>query len=158
MRTLTLSLTRGAAMASTSELAGRAPAALGEGDPTRLTRNTTYWAMRTVQNWATLKWNFMVQDIKKVRGILHQDALAAQAAADALVGEDQAEAVLGIYAAHADKVVSTWWALFDALVVRFSDGWVDQKPQGYPAAWLENVGYKQGPPQIPEHPLPPLGM
>ena len=56
------------------------------------------------------------------------------------------------FAQHANAVVNTWWTLFDTLLFKYADGW-DNEPTlgvaiGYPAWWLQKVGYKHGPPPV----------
>ena len=53
---------------------------------------------------------------------------------------------------NADGIVASWWELFDQLLFKYADGWnnVPTLGQGigYPAWWLEKVGYKNGPPPV----------
>jgi len=50
--------------------------------------------------------------------------------------------------------VEEWWKLFDTLLFRFADGWFNTpgnigKTMNYPAWWLKQVGFQNGPPPVP---------
>jgi dipeptidase len=50
----------------------------------------------------------------------------------------------------ATNVIKDWWALSERLYIRYNDGYLNT-PDGiaqavfYPAWWLKQVGYEQGP-------------
>eukprot|EP00287_Rhodomonas_sp_CCMP768_P014540 CAMPEP_0196758138 /NCGR_PEP_ID=MMETSP1091-20130531/104028_1 /TAXON_ID=302021 /ORGANISM="Rhodomonas sp., Strain CCMP768" /LENGTH=673 /DNA_ID=CAMNT_0042106941 /DNA_START=15 /DNA_END=2036 /DNA_ORIENTATION=- len=134
------------------------PHAYTVGDPRRLSRHSAYWAHRYVENLANLRWRDMIGDVQS-------EAEGAQRTSLRLLAELEhvitAPATLpgGAAAAreqltraltdNAEDVVRRWWALADHLMEKYADGNVLGASVGYPAWWLEQVGYKNGPQPIP---------
>ena len=55
---------------------------------------------------------------------------------------------------NAASVVARWWKLFDVLLFKYADGWLNEpgnlgQALSYPDWWLKKVGYQNGPPSIP---------
>ena len=51
---------------------------------------------------------------------------------------------------NAADVLKQWWELADKLIVKYDDGYVEEKEGkretvGYPKRWLKKVGYDKGP-------------
>lgn len=56
--------------------ASRAPSVLSQScSPAAFDRDCLYWAHKTVENFANLRWSVMIEDIKNTRNLLHQRAL-----------------------------------------------------------------------------------
>jgi dipeptidase len=115
-----------------------------------LDRNAAWWAFNYVSNYADLKFNYMIKDIREVSGKFEAEALAMQSAVEKAALElykiDPQLAVkfLTNYSNDlADRVVAAYWALADRLAVKYQDGYVDLKTVGYPEWWLKEVGYKK---------------
>lgn len=50
---------------------------------------------------------------------------------------------------NAQDVLARWWELPDFLMEKYADGNLRGNAVGYPAWWLEQVGYPDGPTPIP---------
>jgi hypothetical protein len=67
-------------------------------------------------------------------------------------------AVEEAYLENAATIVSSLWALSDKIMFKYASGFVNELPDGmsqlvgYPAWWLEAVGYSDGPPPPPTKP------
>ena len=96
---------------------------------------------------------------------MDRELLKALAAAAAPAAPAAAVAVAAAYARNAQAAVADWWSLSDTLLLRYADGYCNggggacaaagRKP-GYPRAWLEEVGFQDGPPPPPPV-VPPTG-
>jgi dipeptidase len=118
------------------------------GTLSRFSRDSGWWAVNFVANYANLRWNEMIKDIQAVQREIEHTAFALQPAVEAaaltLVKEDTALAQK--YLTHhcvgyAEMSVKKWWELADFLVTKYNDGYIQEKPgrareSGYPEAWL----------------------
>ena len=99
-----------------------------------LDRSKNFWAFRELAQFAYPRWNQVKADVVALQEKLEDDAAAALAAGEGpgTTGVDQ------------------WHALYAKLLIRDSDGWsYDAAGEvanrvGYPAEWLEEVGYDHG--------------
>ncbi|HBA85373.1 MAG TPA: dipeptidase [Verrucomicrobia bacterium] len=133
------------------------PASYQQGSTTVFDRNTAWWAFNFTANWADFKFSYMKVDIQAKQAELEDKEFAMQPAVDLAAAElykqDPARAreYLTDYCRdNAQRIVGEWWALADRLVAKYSDGYVNAPGQmahevGYPKAWLEQVGYANGP-------------
>ncbi|VVB73003.1 Peptidase family C69 [uncultured archaeon] len=120
-----------------------------------------WWAFNFTTNWAMLRYCQMIEDIKLEQKRIEDEELSRQKAID--------EKALEIYHAkdgiactkfltdycsrNALSVISDWWKLSDMLVVKYSNGLVndvqngviESTKKGYPNEWLSKVGYQYGP-------------
>ena len=130
-----------------------------------LSRNSSFWAVNFVKNWVELRYNVMMPDVRAAQRDLEDQLIAAadeaEGAAAALLAaaggdaaaEDAAREALEAFAlSAAEDVTRRWWALGDALVAKFSNGYVclpsgegDRTSPGYPASWLRAVGFDSYP-------------
>jgi len=120
----------------------------------QLDKKTAFWAHRSVAQLVDNKYQYASRDVKQAYSQLETKSRRLQAKWDkawnpaypeyGLLTED--------FAQNADGIVLTWWELFDQLLFKYADGWnnVPMLGQaiGYPAWWLEKVGYKNGPPPV----------
>ncbi len=116
-------------------------------------RESAWWAFNFVNNWASLKWSYMIQDInalqEKFEGLFFASQPAVEEKALALHKEDPAKAVayLTDYTYGNMLMVETaWWNLGWHLVGKYQDGYVmnekgQQQQVGYPTEWLKEVGF-----------------
>ena len=87
-----------------------------------------------------------------VRSFQHNMEAAGRAVADAAYSsaEDAAAAAAG----HLQETMQGLGNLFNHLLFKYADGWVNEptlgEGVGYPAWWLKDVNYTDGPPVIPE--------
>ena len=118
-------------------------------------KESAWWAFNLVNNWATLRWNTMYEEISAKRAELEGAMVAQQAdvEAEALklyeAGDvDGAKAVLTKFTCDSmNNVYNTWWDFAWHLIAKYHDGNVltedgNMNP-GYPTEYLEAVGYGQ---------------
>lgn len=119
-------------------------------------RNSAWWTFESVSNLAGLKFSYMKQDIiEKQQKIEKQELLdipKMDAQALSLFQKNPAQAIdfLNDYCMkNSASVLSAWHELFDFLLMKYSDGYVNvpkfSDGVGYPKEWLEGVGYSKGP-------------
>ena len=139
-----------------------------------LSRGSAFWASNFVKNWLELRFSVMLPDVQAAQAAL-EDALAsaadeAEGAVAALLAavppspdaSEQARQALEQFAVSAaEDVTRRWWALGDALVARYSNGYKclgaslfalregDRQSLGYPADWLRAVGFHSYPATLP---------
>lgn len=160
-------------------------ASLVVGNASVVDRSSSWWAHRFAHNVATsTRWSFArrlveaEQETWETRGVElvekfervyareggdirpEGDPVAAEASEfeSASSPGDLASAM----AAHAAAVRDAWWALADEIVRENADGFYSprgaEKPGaevGFPARWLERVGWRDGPDPPPEPPKAP---
>jgi dipeptidase len=126
-----------------------------------LSRGSAFWAANFIKNWVELRYSVMMPDVRAAQASLEaqleaaaDEAEGAAAALLAAVGggaaavEASRVALEQFALSAAEDVTRRWWTLADALVAKFSNGYVclpdgegDRAAPGYPAAWLRAVGY-----------------
>ncbi len=133
------------------------PASYQSGKTTVYSRDTAWWAFNFVANWAELKFNYMKKDIlakqKELESKEFKESKAVDRKALALYKKDPklAQKYLTEYSSNnAADVLKQWWELADKLIVKYDDGYVEEKEGkretvGYPKRWLKKVGYDKGP-------------
>jgi dipeptidase len=121
-------------------------------DPSVLDRTSLFWAHRYVSNLMQIKWSSFFPVVAREQTLEETRVLEACNASEQDFAEGKA--TLDEVAARADRLaaqlVKSWWALSDALMTRFADGYdivpasspVHGGGAGYPDWWLEKVGYK----------------
>ena len=128
------------------------PKAYSTGNRLAFTRDSAFWAMNFVGNWADLKYSYMIKDIEAKQDELESKMLAAQPAIDEaaklLYNQDPelARQFLTDYCNNtANSVVAEWWDLADFLIMKYIDGYVNVpkvgEGVGYPLWWLKEVGF-----------------
>ena len=130
----------------------RLPKAYEIGSRDRFDRNSAWWAFDFLGNWANLRYDAMIKDIREAytrieKGFFDQQADVEKKALD-LYKQDPADAreFLTDYSnTMAQKTVEEWWKLADSMIVRYNDGYINERGQeksvGYPKDWLDAVGY-----------------
>eukprot|EP00164_Ancoracysta_twista_P003856 GFYU01005174.1.p1 GENE.GFYU01005174.1~~GFYU01005174.1.p1 ORF type:complete len:713 (+),score=262.27 GFYU01005174.1:25-2163(+) len=130
------------------------------GHSLEFTRESAWWAFDFVSNWAELKWSYMMDDIREKQLMLETQTINKMIALEAHVGEllktdrDAAIKLLTQWgSARAESIVDTWWTFADTQIVKYNDGYVNQPAKlgglgghaGYPAWWLNFIGYDKTP-------------
>ena len=127
-------------------------------------RSSAFWAACVAHNVANMKWNYAIQDVTLRQTELESASVAMVAAQEAVyAGNKDADktktmaAVESAYLDNIDHIVHQLWSLSDELLFKYASGFVntpDDMSQmvGYPAWWLEAVGYAEGPPPPPTKP------
>ena len=124
------------------------PESVRSGHPSKLDRSSMFWAACSAHNIANLKWNYMIQDISK-----RQDEL--ETSLQNMVREQDHQyqvdgnwtAVEQTFLQHMEATVQSLWQLSDELMFKYASGFINYGPDdmahtpGYPAWWLERVGY-----------------
>ncbi len=126
--------------------------------------STSYWAHRTVINLAQVKFSYMIEDIRKLQTSLESDswalvsALSAKYRHSAALDSAALQQITEVFSANAERARSAFTELFHSLMFKYADGWINSwaggtfraERTGYPAWWLDEVGYANGPPPIAE--------
>ncbi len=135
-----------------------------------LSRSSAFWASNFIKNWVELRYDVMMPDVRAAQSALEAALLAAadeaEGAAAALIasvpsdadaGEEARLALEQFAVSAAEDVTRRWWALADALMARYSNGYKcigdnvyalqegDRLSLGYPASWLRAVGFDKYP-------------
>ncbi len=113
-------------------------------------RKSAWWAFNFVANYATIKYCYMMNDIRKLQHDLEEAAYRWVAA----VPHDASRRDLTkLCARHCERVRRRWWRLSEKLIVKYNDGCItSEHPEdimhqvGYSRrTWLRDVGYYEGP-------------
>lgn len=117
----------------------------------QFTRESAWWAVNFVANYANLRWSSMYPEIQKVQKETEDQIFALQPAVEAAALELHKAGNTALISAYlnqycvstAETAVRKWWKLADFLVTKYNDGYIqDEKhnPQeiGYPEEWLKN--------------------
>jgi dipeptidase len=134
------------------------PKPIQTSDILKLDRGSMWTAFNYVANQAQLKYSFMIKDIQAMRekheSMFFGTQKAQEARALALWNKGDQKAARALLTKHSEQltqdVLKDWWALSEQLYIRYSDGYLNTptgiaQPVFYPAWWLKQVGYEQGP-------------
>ncbi len=135
------------------------PGEFSSGNRSVLDRDSAWWAFNFVTNWACLCYDSMIEDIQR-----EQRRIETEEIRDLPEIESQAEEILDSQGTEACReflteicnenalsVLDDWWKLADRLVVRYSNGMINDFENGstilsgYPNWWLNETGYQYGP-------------
>jgi len=136
------------------------PVSFRSGHQSVFSRESAFWAACYAHNIANLKWSYMIEDITKRQNELEAESVDMVATIEQEYRQHgNSDLVEEAYLKNAEKIVAALWSLSDELMFKFADGFVNRakappngeisEPVGYPAWWLEAVGYKDGPPPPP---------
>lgn len=125
------------------------------GNPQRFDPTSAWWHFDLLGNWARLNFQRMTTvDIQPLQKRLEDKAVAGVLAMDQKVEgmtADQArEAVTRFGYDNAKTVLEKWRNLTFTLFAKYSDGYInlpgkEARPIGYPAKWLNETRYHNGP-------------
>ena len=110
-------------------------------------KDSAFWAFQFVSNWANLKYNYMIKDIREARQDMMNSMFTLQPAIEATALElykkdpSLVTRFLTDYSVNtANKVVNYWWELGDKLVAKYVDGQImGERSPGYPDWWLDAI-------------------
>eukprot|EP00934_Nitzschia_sp_Nitz4_P004173 Nitzschia sp. Nitz4//scaffold242_size29646//26280//28175//NITZ4_008054-RA/size29646-processed-gene-0.55-mRNA-1//1//CDS//3329543824//4163//frame0 len=133
------------------------PASFRSGHQAVFSRSSAFWGSCVLHNIANLKWSYMIQDIRALQNELESNSLAL---IENYFGQSNEETSLEqLLLENADNITSALWSFSDHLLFRYASGFVNDLPpgefsqmKGYPAWWLQAVGYPDGPPPPPTVP------
>mmetsp|Transcript_25899 Transcript_25899/g.56764 ORF Transcript_25899/g.56764 Transcript_25899/m.56764 type:complete len:661 (-) Transcript_25899:423-2405(-) len=146
------------------------PRSFRSGHQSVFSRDSAFWAACYAHNIANLKWSYMIKDITKRQDELEKASVDLVATIENEYQQynvKNIELVEDLFAKNAESIVASLWSLSDELMFRYADGFMNFKESevdttttggeitkrvGYPAWWLEAVGYKDGPPPPPTEP------
>jgi dipeptidase len=145
--------------------ATKLPEAFDIGNRAEFDRKSAWWAFDFVGNWAQLRFNAMLEDIKAKRAELEGKFLADQPSIEqqALdLYKNDPGAARAFLTDYTNKVAQLtyeeWWKLADALIVKYNDNGVGggrgaTRPAGPSKEWLDSLTWKK----IPTKPTTPGG-
>lgn len=134
------------------------PPSFIRGAMVRYDPESAWWTFNLVANYATIKYSYMIKDIKSQQQKLEDNEFRQKLEIEKKAvtywkqGKKQlCRDYLTTYCEeNAANVMKSWRKLWEQLVVRYNDGYRigpdGQKDNiGYPAEWLKAVGYENGP-------------
>jgi len=135
----------------------RIPSSYSIGTTVEFDPNAAWWVFDFVENWANLKYSYMIEDIKakqqEIEGRQYALQPAVEAAALIMYQQDPElarEFLTNYCETNANGVVKEYWEFAKHLIVKYNDGYVNVPrvgtTVGYPDEWLKAVEF--GP--IPE--------
>lgn len=110
--------------------------------------DSAWWTFNFVANYATLKYCYMIEDIRLLQSQLEEEAFFA---VEKLSIKSSRDELTTFCSDNSNKVLEQWWQLSRKLIVKYNDGCITTKDGamqqvGYPnRKWLEEVGYYDGP-------------
>jgi len=126
----------------------RLPKSYTTGSLNAFSRDSGWWAMNFVANYANLRWDRMIVDIQAVQREIEETAFQLQPAVETAAAElvKRNPALVSTYltqhcVSYAEQSVEKWWDLADRLVRKYNDGYIQTEPGrarevGYPEPWL----------------------
>jgi len=126
-------------------------------DTTKFSQDSAWWAFNFVANWASVKYSYILEDIRKkqdeielaeIEGIKQMDRKALTLYRE---NPEKARQFLTTYCeTQANQVVKDWWEFAWLLVARYDDGYVNAPGQmarevGYPEEWYPTSRWPEGP-------------
>jgi len=134
------------------------PTPIQKADILKFDRNSMWMAFNYVANYSMLKYSYMIKDIHAVRDQFETNAFERQpkleAEALALWSKGDQKGAREMLTRYSDKnanaVRADWWKLATNLYLKYNDGYLNTQktiadPVFYPAWWLKQVGYENGP-------------
>jgi dipeptidase len=127
------------------------------GDPQQFSRDAAWWAFDFVNNWSRLNFQRMCKtDIQPLQNSLEKaQTILLEKWDHKCLGGITPEELTQLSNDNANEVVKTWWALADRLIAKYSNGFINPKPNrpqnsaaigiGYSSEWLQLTNYKNGP-------------
>jgi len=121
-------------------------------DPGVVSRSSAYWAHKYVYNIARMNYRGAIEIIRENQDEFEEKGLQLVKFLDNHKEYADAAALTVMYTKFAIKVVEKWWTLADKIMEKYADNWLnDGEPIGYPAQWLKEVNFTNGPPPPPKH-------
>jgi len=138
---------------------GSIPEEFSSGDRSAFDRNSAWWAFNFVTNWACLRYDSMIEEIQREQRRIEAEEIRGQPeidrqAQEILEGQGTEacrEFLTEISNENALSVLDDWWNLADRLVVKYSNGMINDFENdttilgGYPNWWNNETGYQYGP-------------
>ncbi len=118
------------------------------GDINRYSRNSAWWAFNFVANFARIRYDDMVKEIKKVQNELESTFVAKQDSVERIAltktGKERVEFLTGYTVAAGNQVHNRWLELAGFLITKYNDGYVKDengrvKTKPYPKEWTDFI-------------------
>ncbi len=135
----------------------RLPESYTTGSLSGYTRESAWWTVNFVANFANLRYSYMIKDIQSVQSEIEDMAFGSQEAIESAAlqlsqskGSGFAIAFLNKYCIdNAEMNVRRWQKLGDYLITKYNDGYIQKKNHrsqevGYPKSWLKKEVEKNG--------------
>lgn len=116
--------------------------------------STSYWVHRLTLNIAQIKFNTMIADVQALQSELESQSWAY--ISNLGTSNVSLEAIQSALTANIELSVSRFSALINSMLFTYADNYLNywsatgfhSQSTGYPAWWLEAVGYPNGPPPV----------
>lgn len=127
------------------------PASYATGRLQKFSWDSAFWVFNFVSNYAALRYEPMIADVRLAQRAIEGDYLAVQPAFEQAAAvlyrtdpELAARWLTDYSVLHAEEVVRRWRALGEQLLTKYNDGYIQDdkgRPQevGYPERWLREV-------------------
>lgn len=114
---------------------------------------SSFWIHRLTLNIAQIKFDTMIEEIRSLQATLEGQSLTL---VNAMTANTSVSAVASMFEANAALSVPYFTQLLHSLLFTYADNYVNywsttgfhSVSMGYPAWWLEAVGYPNGPPPV----------
>jgi dipeptidase len=140
------------------------PESIQRADILKFERDSMWLAFNYVANYAMLKYSYMIKDIHAARDRFEAGAFGTQpeleARAVALWKQGDKNGARALLTRHSEniaaQVLREWWKLAEHLYIKYNDGYLNTRAGiarsvFYPAWWLKEVGYENGPTSYKKH-------
>jgi len=141
------------------------PASIQKADILKFDRESMWTAFNYVANYVMLKYSYMIKDLQAVRDRFEAQAYGMQQEVENQAvdlwkrgDKDGARQLLTKYSEEMTaNVLREWWKLSEHLYIKYNDGYLNTKAGiaqavFYPAGWLKEVGYENGPTSYEKRP------
>lgn len=116
--------------------------------------STAFWTHRIALNIAQIKFDYMIEDIRTLQSQLEAQSQALVNQVSSSSNTPSSANIDSLFEANANAGVQSFHTLINSLLFTYADGDVNywaagtfhSASTGYPAWWLEAVGYPDGPP------------
>lgn len=127
----------------------RAAASYSKGHLETFSRESAFWAFNFVSNWMMLNWESMMSLSVGPAQQEEQDRILSAVAALESQWPADPSAVSDFQQGLQESLIERWWLLADHLVASYSDAIFTRQNTtkmglGYPAWWLQMIGFNQG--------------
>merc|ERR1712232_169434 len=128
------------------------------GCPDKWDLTTMTTVVKKVGTVARTRFVDMIKDIRKAQDEWEGKGVALIANVTAqFLNDHDLPAMEKTVLAHADAAAMAWNELAEYLLMKYANGYLDTpagnyEALGYPLKWLDEVGYKDGPPNPPPNP------
>ncbi len=133
------------------------PVSYTKGSLRKFSRDSAWWALNFVANYANLRWSYMIKDIRKVQKEIENLEFELQPVIENYASEMLKKGKNGLVERYltkycvdnAEMSVKKWWNLSEYLITKYNDGYIqDEKNRphetGYPDKWLKKEVKKNG--------------